>query len=127
HEPTRDSDSVTAVLSRLMQAGLWHGDADKDSLSTPERTMPFSTEEDAVPPSADLAPHSPVFDEPTSTPEDYFGASDAAEEDDEALGHTMDVSSLMEHGLGSPRSWRAELLGQEEEMPAEAPVAEAAA
>jgi hypothetical protein len=114
-EPEQDPDSVTSVLSRLMQAGIWHEEgAAKPSLDLPEL-------DPAEQPSAENAPEvrHAFSDEPTAE-ESNEAAGDASEMPEEAVDadempcRTMDVSELMGERQ-APRSWRAELLGDDAE------------
>ena len=109
-----DPDSVTAVLGRLMQAGLWNADAAE--LSQPlERTLVLDNQaENRV---DEASAGEPVFDSPVDSPdlpshEARCGISPA----DEDIGCTMDASSLMGQRSDAPRSWRAQLLGDEPEQ-----------
>jgi|GEM_PF-4526297 len=96
----RDSDSVSAVLNRLMQAGLWNAGGSDAAESTPSETPAPSVAGYSAEPaveSHELPPH--------------YEAVATSQDDD--MGCTMDAASLMAARGDGAKSWRAQLLGDD--------------
>lgn len=108
-ESVNDSDSVSAVLNRLMQAGIWNANGGESSEHSEQRTAEPSAET----PAEGLSGYERSYlNESSELPQHYEPAP--ADEEVEDIGCTMDAASLMAARGESAKSWRAQLLGEDE-------------
>ncbi len=107
----RDSDSVTAVLGRLMQAGLWNSEGGE---SAPlDQTLAQQSMAEVEEP-RDISHESSAYSQPEYShelPSELPSELPTPEAEEENFGCTMDMASVMSAREESPRSWRNELLG----------------